>query len=61
MDKILTKQQAAELLQVSDRFIADSIYDKKLRAYKVGKRIYVLYSDILEFIKKHPYNPQKDE
>ena len=56
MDKILTKQQAAELLQVSDRFIADSIRDGHLKAYKVGKRIYILYSELLEFIKNNPYN-----
>ena len=56
MDKILTKQQAAELLQTSDRFVADSIKDGKLKAYKVGKRIYILYSELLEFIKNHPYN-----
>lgn len=56
MDKILTKQQAAELLQTSDRFVADSIKDGKLKAYKVGKRIYILYSEVLEFIKNHPYN-----
>ncbi len=55
MEKILTKQQAAEVLQTNERFIANSIKGGHLKAYKVGKRIYILHSELIEFIKKHPY------
>ena len=56
MEDILTKQQAAELLQCSERLLAESIKDGKLKASKIGKRIVILKSDLIEFIKLNPYN-----
>lgn len=56
MEDILTKQQAAELLQCSERLLAESIKEGKLKASKIGKRIVILKSDLIEFIKLNPYN-----
>lgn len=55
MDKILTLQQAAEALQTTDRYLSDNLKSGKLKGYKVGKRIYLLESELIEFIKLHPY------
>jgi excisionase family DNA binding protein len=55
MEDILTKQQAAELLQCSERLLAESIKEGKLKASKIGKRIVILKSDLVDFIKLHPY------
>ena len=51
MDKILTLTQAAAELEVSERYLTDQIKAGKLNGKKVGKRIYILYSDLIEFIK----------
>jgi excisionase family DNA binding protein len=55
MESILTLQQAAEALQTTDRYLSDNIKAGKLKAYKLGKRIYILNSELIEFIKLHPY------
>jgi excisionase family DNA binding protein len=55
MEDILTKQQAAKLLDCSERLIAESIKEGKLKASKIGKRIIILKSDLVDFIKLHPY------
>ncbi|MCH2046574.1 MAG: helix-turn-helix domain-containing protein [Saprospiraceae bacterium] len=55
MNDILTKQQAADLLQCSERLLAESIRDGKLKASKVGKRIVILKDDLIEFIKANRY------
>ena len=63
MDKILTLENAAIELQVTERYLSDKISEGKLIGRKVGKRIYVLYSDLIEFIKvvgKEPA-PTKDK
>lgn len=51
MDKILTLEDAAAELKMTERYLSDQIKAGKLAAKKVGKRIYVLYSDLIEFIK----------
>lgn len=51
VDRILTLEQAAKELLVTERYLTDKIKDGKLIGRKVGKRIYVLYSDLIEFIK----------
>lgn len=51
MDKILTLENAAIELQVTERYLSDKISEGKLIGRKVGKRIYILYSDLIEFIK----------
>lgn len=55
MDNILTLQAAAELLQTTDRYLSDNIKAGKLKAYKMGKRVYILQSELIEFLKLHPY------
>jgi excisionase family DNA binding protein len=55
MENILTLQQAAELLQTTDRYLSDNIKAGKLKAYKMGKRIYILNSELIDFIRQHPY------
>lgn len=55
MESILTLQQAAELLQTTDRYLSDNIKAGKLKAYKMGKRIYILNSELIDFIRMHPY------
>jgi hypothetical protein len=64
VDKILTLENAAIELQVTERYLSDKISEGKLIGRKVGKRIYVLYSDLIEFIKvvgKEPAAPTKDK
>jgi len=51
----MTLQQASELLQTTDRYLSDNIKSGKLKAYKLGKRIYLLESELIDFIKLHPY------
>jgi excisionase family DNA binding protein len=55
MDNILTLQAAAELLQTTDRLLSDNIKAGSLKAYKMGKRIYILESELIAFIRQHPY------
>jgi excisionase family DNA binding protein len=55
MEQILTLQQASEALSTTDRYLSDSIKAGKLKAYKVGKRIYLLQSELVDFVKQHPY------
>ena len=55
MENILTLQHAAELLQTTDRYLSDNIKAGKLKAYKMGKRIYILNSELIDFIRQHPY------
>lgn len=55
MESILTLQQAADILQTTDRYLSDNIKAGKLKAYKMGKRIYILNSELIDFIRMHPY------
>ena len=55
MESIMTLQQAAELLQTTDRYLSDNIKVGKLRAYKMGKRIYIINTELIGFIRQHPY------
>ena len=45
-----TIEQAAEKMQVSERYLGDCIRNKTLKAHKQGKRFYILHSDLLQFI-----------
>ena len=51
----MTLQQAAELLQTTDRYLSDNIKAGKLKAYKMGKRIYIINTELIGFIRQHPY------
>lgn len=55
MDQILTKEEVASMLHVSIRSVAMFIKQGKLKAYSPrGKHIYILFSDLLEYIKSSP-------
>lgn len=60
MDKILTLQQAAEMLQTTDRFVSELMKDGQLKGHKVGKRLYILESELIEFVKSQPYHKEED-
>lgn len=51
MQDFYTIGQAAEKMQVNERFIRDAISNGKLKAYKQGKRQYILHSDLIDFIR----------
>ena len=55
MESILTLQQAADILQTTDRYLSDNIKAGKLKAYKLGKRIYIIHTELIGFIRQHPY------
>lgn len=55
MENILTLQQAAKLLQTTDRYLSDNIKAGNLKAYKMGKRIYIINTELIGFIRQHPY------
>lgn len=59
MDKILTVGQAAEMLETTERYLSDKYKTGELKAYKVGKRVYLLHSELVAFVKKHPYKTKK--
>lgn len=50
-EQIYTIDQVAAKLDVSPRFIRDNINSKKLKAYKRGKRKFILHSDLVEWIR----------
>ena len=55
MDQILTKEEVASMLHVSIRSVAIFIKQGELKAYSPrGKHIYILFSDLLEYIKSSP-------
>ena len=55
MDQILTKEEVASMLHVSIRSVAMFIKQGELKAYSPrGKHIYILFSDLLEYIKSSP-------
>ncbi|MBL7817263.1 MAG: helix-turn-helix domain-containing protein [Saprospiraceae bacterium] len=46
-----TLEIAAAKLEVTERYIRDQISNGSLKAYKRGKRFYILHSDLIDFIK----------
>ena len=50
-EEIYTITFAAKLLECSERYLRDAISKKKLKGYKKGKRLYILKSDLIEWIK----------
>lgn len=51
VDNFYTIEEAADKLKVSERTIRDAVNSGELKAYRKGKRVYILQSDIVEFIK----------
>lgn len=57
MDKdFLTIKEVADLMGTSERYILDNISNKKLKAYKKGKRQYIFKTDVNDFIKTGTVN-----
>lgn len=50
-EQIYTIDQVADKLKVSERYIRDNINRKELKAFKRGKRMYILHSDLVEWIR----------
>ena len=50
-ERILTAEDVAALLQVSERSIRDALNDGKLKGYKKFSRWYVFYQDVIDFLK----------
>lgn len=50
-NEILTVEQVVEKLKCSERYVRDAISDGEMRAYKRGHRYYILYEDLVAFIK----------
>ena len=48
---ILTAEDVADLLKVSERSVRDALNDGQLKGYKKFNRWYVFYDDIVSFIK----------
>ena len=50
-DDFYTLEMTATKLEVTERYVRDQIANGSLRAYKRGKRFYILHSELIEFIK----------
>lgn len=59
MNKIYTLKQAADMLETTERYLSDNYKAGKLKAYKMGKRVYLLHNDLVDFIQLHPYKISK--
>jgi len=49
-NEIYTLEKVAEKLDVSERYIRDQISNSELKAFKRGRRFYILHSDLVGFI-----------
>ena len=45
-----TLEKVAEKLEVTERYVRDQIANGELKAFKRGKRFYILHSDLIKFI-----------
>jgi excisionase family DNA binding protein len=48
---VYTPLQLANYLQLSERYIRDAIKKKTLTAYQKARRLYILHTDVLEWVK----------
>lgn len=46
-----TVEQAAQRVGFGTRYITDAIDSKELKAYRKGKKIFIMHNDLLDFIK----------
>ena len=58
--QFLSIREAAEYSSLSPRFLYKKCQDRKLRFYKVGKRIVIERKDLEEFITQDPIEPVDD-
>jgi excisionase family DNA binding protein len=52
LNDFLTRKQAAKLLRCSDQLISKLIKSKKLRAFKLGRKVIICRSDLLAVLKE---------
>jgi len=57
MGNALNVSQVAEMLGVSERSIRREIKDGRLQALRFRKKILVINSDLMEYLKTHKTNP----
>lgn len=50
-EDVYTIEEAAEKLKVTDRYIRDQISAGEIKAYKRGRRFYILHSDLIDYVK----------
>lgn len=55
--KFLSVKQAAEYSSLSQRFLYEACQGRKLRFFKVDRRIVIDIQDLLEFITREPVEP----
>jgi excisionase family DNA binding protein len=51
LDDFYTLEKASDKLEVTERYVRDQIANGELKAFKRGKRFYILHSDLIEFVK----------
>ena len=49
-NEIYTLEKVAEKLDVSERYIRDQISNGDLKAFKRGRRFYILHTDLVNFV-----------
>jgi Helix-turn-helix domain len=54
-----TLEVVAEKLGVTVRYLSDKIGDGSLKASKIGKRLYVLHSSVVDLIKANEVKAEK--
>jgi excisionase family DNA binding protein len=57
MDVLLTKRQAAELLNVEERFITRCVFEKRIAYVKVGRHVRIPVSAIRSFVCANTIEP----
>jgi excisionase family DNA binding protein len=51
-NEFLSRKQAARLLVCSDQLISKLVKNKKLRAFKLGRKVIILRSDLVSVLKE---------
>lgn len=54
-------QSASEVLELSDNTIKGLIYDKKLKAYKIGRQWRITRDDLINFVISQECNISDEE
>lgn len=53
-------KQASEVSSLSKRFLYQKIQNRELKGYKIGKRIVIEFTDLINFITREPIEPVED-
>jgi excisionase family DNA binding protein len=51
-----SKRETANLLGISERMVAQLVAARKIRSFRIGRRVLVLHSALLEFLNQIPSN-----